>query len=109
MPVKITEDNFEQQILQSDIPVLVEFYTDGCVNCKKFSPVLADLAEEFEGRARVCKINADVNEKLVAQYDISYAPSLLFFKGGKEIERKTSNYAKEQITETLNKILEESK
>ncbi|PYG84868.1 thioredoxin 1 [Ruminiclostridium sufflavum DSM 19573] len=109
MPVRITENNFKQEILQSRIPVLVEFFTDGCVTCKKFSPLLAEIEEEFKGRVRVYKINANINEKLVAEYTILSAPSLLFFSSGKEIERKTGIYAKEQIAETLNKILEESK
>ncbi|GHV49123.1 thioredoxin [Clostridia bacterium] len=107
MSVRITEDNFEREILQNGIPVLVEFYTDGCVACKRFSPVLTEIEEEFEGRAQVYKINANVNEKLVADYSIMSAPSLLFFSGGKEMERKTGICTKEQVTEILNRIRQE--
>ncbi len=106
MAVKISAEAFETEVLQSDVPVLVDFYSDSCVPCKRMSPVLAELEEQYAGRLKLCKVNLDSNEELVEKNDIMSAPTLLFFKDGQEQDRKTGYVGKNALLEIINKLME---
>ncbi len=83
MEYKFTTDNFEAEVLQSDVPVLVDFYADWCNPCKMMGPVVAKLAETFEGRMKVGKCNVDENMQTAQQYRVSSIPAFIIFKNGK--------------------------
>ena len=82
MEYKFTADNFEAEVLQADIPVLVDFYADWCNPCKMMGPVVAKIAEEYEGRIKVGKCNIDENMELARKYRISSIPAFAVFKDG---------------------------
>ena len=82
MEYKFTVDNFEAEVLQSDIPVLVDFYADWCNPCKMMGPVVAKMAAEFEGKVKVGKCNVDDNMTIAQKYRIASIPAFIIFKNG---------------------------
>lgn len=87
MELKLSSANFEKEVLNSDIPVLVDFYADWCGPCKMMAPVVEELAGDLEGRAKVGKINVDENQDLAMEYNVMSIPTLIIFKEGKEFKR----------------------
>ena len=83
MEYRFTVDNFEAEVLQASTPVLVDFYADWCNPCKMMGPVVARIAEEYEGRVKVGKCNTDENMKLAQEYRVSSIPAFIIFKDGK--------------------------
>ena len=86
MVYTFTAENFEAEVLKSAIPVFVDFYADWCGPCKMMAPVIDKLADEFDGRIKVGKINVDDNPALAVQYNIMSIPNMKFFKGGKVVD-----------------------
>ena len=82
MEQKFTTENFEKEVLQSELPVLVDFYADWCGPCKMMAPVIEKLAEELDGRVKVGKCNVDDNMRIAQKYNISGIPAFIVFKGG---------------------------
>ena len=85
---KFDESNFEAEVLQSDLPVFVDFYADWCGPCKMMSPVIDKLAEEYEGKIKVGKVNVDENSDLAMKYGIMSIPNMVFFKNGQAVDRQ---------------------
>ena len=83
MEYKFTTDNFDAEVLQSSLPVLVDFYADWCNPCRMMAPVVEKLAEEFDGRVKVGKCNIDENMQIAQRYRVSSIPTFMVFKGGK--------------------------
>ena len=79
----LTEQNFEQEVLKSDIPVLVDLWAVWCGPCKILSPIVEELANEYQGKIKVGKVNVDENPALTRQYDVVSIPTLILFKNGK--------------------------
>jgi thioredoxin 1 len=80
--VTLTDDNFQAEVIQSDVPVLVDFWAAWCGPCRLMNPIMDSLAASFEGKAKVAKVNIDDYEALASEYHIMGVPTLLFFKGG---------------------------
>jgi thioredoxin 1 len=85
--VTLTDDNFQEEVLESDVPVLVDFWATWCGPCRQIAPVIDDLADEFEGRAKIGKVDVDENPQTPQQYGVRSIPTLLFFKNG-EVEEQ---------------------
>ena len=85
MALEFNEGNFEQEVLQSDQPVLVDFWAEWCMPCKMLAPTIDELATEFEGRAKVGKLDTDSNRELATKYQIMAIPTLILFKGGEPV------------------------
>ena len=83
----LTSDNFKTEVLESEIPVLVDFWASWCGPCRMLGPVIAELAEEYEGKVKVGKVNVDDEEELAMEYGIQSIPTVLFFKGGEVVEQ----------------------
>ena len=83
MEYKFTTENFDAEVLQAEVPVLVDFFADWCGPCKMMAPVVEKMAEEFEGRIKVGKCNVDENMQLAQRYRISSIPAFILFKNGK--------------------------
>jgi thioredoxin 1 len=87
MAVVLTTGNFEEEVYQADMPVLVDFYADWCGPCKAMGPVVETLAQEYEGRVKVGKVNVDENQELAAKYNVMSIPTFLVLKGQDVIAR----------------------
>ena len=100
---KFDESNFEAEVLQSDLPVFVDFYADWCGPCKMMSPVSDKLAEEYNGRIKVGKVNVDENGDLAVKYGIMSIPNMVFFKGGEPVDRVVGAIPKPQMKDRFEK------
>ena len=83
----LTSDNFETEVIAADIPVLVDFWAPWCGPCKMLGPVISQIADEYEGKVKVGKVNVDEEEELAAKYGIQSIPTVLLFKGGEVVEQ----------------------
>lgn len=99
--VILTKDNFEAEVLKSDIPVLVDFWASWCGPCMMLSPVIAELAEELEGKVKVGKVNVDEQNELAMQYRVASIPTLLLFKNGTLAKTSVGFMPKNDIIENL--------
>ena len=97
MELKLNSENFEKEVLNSDKPVLVDFYADWCGPCKMMAPVVEELASELVERAKVGKINVDENSDIAVEYNVMSIPTLIIFKNGKEEKRLVGVRDKEEI------------
>lgn len=80
--IKVSQDNFDQEVLKSDIPVLVDFWAEWCGPCKIVGPILSELSVEYEGKMKIAKLNVDDNPDLTSRYNVMSIPTMKFFKGG---------------------------
>ena len=105
LEVEVNGNNFKQEVLESSIPVLVDFWASWCMPCRMLAPTIEKLAEENQGKLKVCKLNTDENQNIAAQYGIQGIPTLIIFKEGKEVGRTVGVTPKEKLQEKLNSIL----
>lgn len=99
--VILTKQNFETEVLKSDIPVLVDFWATWCGPCMMLSPVIAELAEELDGKVKVGKVNVDEQNELAMQYRVASIPTLLLFKNGELSKTSVGFMPKHEIIATL--------
>lgn len=102
---EFTEQNFEEQVLKSDQPVLVDFWAPWCAPCRAMAPAVETIASEYTGRAKVGKLNVDDNLSLAGQYNVRSIPTLLLFKDGQIREQLVGACAKDTIKKMLEKHL----
>jgi thioredoxin 1 len=103
MANQITDGSFEQDVLQSDIPVLIDFWAPWCGPCRAMGPVIDELAEEFDGQVKIVKMNVDENSATPGKYGIRAIPTLILFKDGEVVDQSTGAVSKSSIKEMITK------
>lgn len=101
----VSDDAFEQEVLKSDTPVLLDFWAEWCGPCKAIAPLLDELAKQYEGKLRVVKINIDQNQQTPRTYGVRGIPTLMMFKGGKVEATQIGAVGKGQLTQMIDKAL----
>ena len=100
-----TDSNFDEEVIKSNQPVLVDFWAEWCGPCKQLTPTIDALAEEYNGKAKIGKVNVDNSPSTAAGYGIRSIPSLLFFKDGKVQQQMVGTNPKEEIAKILDSLL----
>ena len=101
----ISDDNFEAEVLSSEIPVLVDFWATWCGPCKAIAPMIDELAAEYSGQLKVGKVNVDENPKTPGKYGVRGIPTLILFKGGEIVEQVVGAVPKSQLEELVKKAV----
>lgn len=101
----VTDSTFNQEVLESDVPVLVDFWAPWCGPCRMVAPVVEDIADQYEGQIKVVKVNTDENPNVASQYGIRSIPTLMIFKGGQRVDMVVGAVPKTTLAQTLKKYL----
>lgn len=105
MAIHVTDADFEEMVLKSDVPVLVDFWAEWCGPCKMIAPIIDELSVEFEGKAKMVKVDVDSNSGTAMKYGIRNIPTLLFFKGGEVVDKQVGVVAKAALAEKVTKMI----
>ena len=100
----LNDTNFEKEVLESDIPVIVDFYADWCGPCKAMAPIMEEISKDLGLKAKVTKINVDENQELSMNYDIMSIPTILIFNKGKLVKKLVGLRDKQEIEEIIDKL-----
>ncbi|ORC34860.1 thioredoxin [Marispirochaeta aestuarii] len=103
--VTITADNFESEVLKSNVPVIVDFWAEWCVPCRMVEPVLKEIAAEYDGRLKVAKVNVDDQGQLAAEYNIISIPTLMVVKNGEVVNQQVGAGSKQAILDLVSSYL----
>lgn len=104
-PVEVTDASFESEVLQSDRPVIVDFWATWCGPCKMIAPILEEIASEYGDKVKVTKLDVDSNNATAGKYNIMSIPSLLFFKNGEIVDQVVGAIPKAQLAARLDKVI----
>ena len=103
---QVTDADFETRVIKSGTPVLVDFWAEWCGPCRMIAPVLEEVTPSFQGKLQIVKLNVDENSDSAAKYGVMSIPTLVFFKGGKEVDRVIGAVSKNEIQNRIHKVLE---
>lgn len=105
MALEITDSNFDEIVLKSEKPVIIDFWAEWCGPCRMVGPIVAEIAKEYEGKAVVGKLDVDSNPGVATQYGIRNIPTILFFKGGQVVDKQVGAVPKSVLTAKLEKLV----
>ena len=100
--LQLTQNNFDQEVVKSTTPVLVDFWAEWCGPCRVVGPIVDQLADELKGKLKVAKLNVDDNQELAAQFSVMSIPTLIIFKGGKPVDQIVGAMPKDQLLKKIN-------
>ena len=105
-PIKVNGDNWQSDVMDAELPVMVDFWAKWCGPCEMIAPVVHDLALEYDGRLNVAKVNVDQDPDIAARYRIRSIPALLFFKNGKPVDQVVGTQPKPALKRKIEAVLE---
>lgn len=103
--VKLNAENYEQEVLNANKPVLIDFWAPWCGPCRMLTPIIEEIANEYEGKAKICKFNTDENQQFVSQFGIRGIPTMIIFKDGQEVKRLVGLRQKPEIADVLDSLI----
>ena len=102
---QVTDSTFKQEVLESEVPVLVDFWAPWCGPCRMVAPVVEEISDQYDGQVKVVKVNTDENPSVASQYGIRSIPTLMIFKGGQRVDMVVGAVPKTTLSNTLEKYL----
>ncbi|HAI12099.1 MAG TPA: thioredoxin [Phycisphaerales bacterium] len=103
--LQITDDNFEQEVMNSGVPVLVDFWAEWCMPCRMLGPIIDEIAGEFDGKAKVGKVDTDANREVSLKFEISAIPTVLLIKDGQIVQKFVGVNGKQEYVDALNNAI----
>lgn len=104
-PIVLTDQSFESEVIKSSKPVLVDFWATWCAPCRMIAPALEEIAKEYDGKAKICKIDVDQNPNIASRFGIMSIPSILFFKNGQLVDKVVGAVPKKQLADKLDGLM----
>ena len=104
-PIEVTDSSFDEEVIKSESPVLVDFWADWCAPCKMVAPIVEDLAEEYDGKVKFAKLDVDSNPNTATTYGIRGIPTLLIFKAGQPVDQVVGAVAKSVLKSRLEEAI----
>jgi len=104
-PFEITDENFEVEVKQSSLPAMLDFWAVWCGPCRAISPLVDEMATEFDGRLKVCKVDVDSAQDVAAEYGIRSIPTLVFIKNGAEVDRIIGVVSKQDLVKKIEQVI----
>ncbi|MCH3998365.1 MAG: thioredoxin [Lachnospiraceae bacterium] len=105
MIMKFDQDNFDKEVLKSDIPVMVDFFAEWCGPCKMMGPVVEELEEEYKGKIKIGQLNVDDNPEIAERYSVMSIPNFIFFKNGQPVAQSIGGVPKATLEEKIKEVL----
>ncbi len=106
-PIELTEENFTSEVLEADIPVMIDFWAPWCGPCNMVSPIVESLANKYEGKIKVAKVNLDESPALASEYGVRSIPAIFIFNGGKVAERTVGVQPEDALAAMIDRVLQQ--
>ncbi len=105
MLIELNTDNFESEVIKSDLPVVIDFWAEWCGPCRMISPIMDELAKEYHGKVVICKVDVDSNATISGKYGVRNIPTVLFLKNGEVVDKQVGAVPKKRFVEKIETLL----